>query len=63
MTEERPSFMRFLSKAVVFGFGVGLFFYMLGGMAAPYFTGINALFAGAFGFFIGAGAALERAFD
>ncbi len=46
------------AKAVVFGLGAGLLFYILGGVAAPFFVGITAEVAGAFGFLIGTGAKL-----
>jgi len=39
--------------AFLFGLGTGVLFYIIGGVAAPYFAGINANIAGALGFLIG----------
>uniref|UniRef100_A0A6H1ZP65 Uncharacterized protein n=1 Tax=viral metagenome TaxID=1070528 RepID=A0A6H1ZP65_9ZZZZ len=46
--------------AFLFGLGAGVLFYIIGGVAAPYFAGINAPVSGALGFLIGTGLGLTK---
>lgn len=47
-------------EAVLVGLGIGVVFFVIGGVAAPFFAGVNGPVLGAIGFLLGAAGMLIK---